>query len=67
MTHRVMQECETGEEFCAFTGTERQCVNWIGENAYLYPESTFWHESCSTAYAYDPDYDGDEGEWDDGL
>lgn len=41
---RVMQQCETGEESCAYDGTEASCEAWIDDNADQYPESNFWIE-----------------------
>lgn len=43
-TFRVMQQCETGEETCAHTGSEASCEDWITNNADQYEESSFWIE-----------------------
>lgn len=47
-TYRVMQIIETGEEFCAYEGSEAQCVRWIEDNGGNYPESGFYVEPASS-------------------
>jgi hypothetical protein len=42
--HRVMSVMETGEEMCAFEGSEYQCFRWIQENAEQYPECRLYSE-----------------------
>lgn len=53
-TYRVMQVTETGEELCAYEGSEAQCERWIDDNGDNYPESGFYVElasSCSPMYS----------------
>lgn len=38
----VMQITETGEEFCAHSGSEEDCFDWIEDNREQYPESKFY-------------------------
>lgn len=38
----VMQITETGEEFCVFTGSESEVMDWLDENEGQYPESKFY-------------------------
>lgn len=42
--YRVMEETETGEEFCVFDGSQWECENWIDENVEEFPESYFYIE-----------------------
>lgn len=42
---KVMQQCETGEVFCAKeVPSMKEGLQWIEENAHQYPESTFFVE-----------------------
>lgn len=54
---KVMQQTETGEIFCQFTGSESRCEAWIDNNADDYPESDFWVEGEGEGICVAPDYD----------
>jgi len=59
--YKVMQVTETGEEFCAYEGSEYQCNKWIDENADCYPESDFYvRESAPPCGEEDRDAEEDE-------